>query len=194
MIKFRPLFDHVLIARKASEDRYGSIIIPDNAKEDMLEGTIEAVGRGICNSETGEWRPLDVAVGDRVLFGGKHMGTETKIENSPYLIARQNDLAAVILPSGDLRPFFDRVLVERDEGAKMIGSLYLPENAIEKTTLGKVIALGSGRILPSGVQLAWSFAVGDRILFGKFAGTDVKVEGKDVLILREEDVMGVVVP
>jgi chaperonin GroES len=192
MPNFRPLYDHCLISRKKSADKIGLIIIPDNAKEKMLEGTVLAVGQGIVNPQTGILRPADVKVGDRVLFASQYVGTDVKIEEKDLVVCRQNDLATVIAEDGTLRPMFDRLVVQRASGEKKIGSLYVPESAIQKTTEGTVLALGSGAILSSGVQMAWDFAVGDRILFGKYAGSEVKVDGKEMLILREDEVLGVV--
>ncbi len=192
MPNFRPLYDHVLISRKQAADRVGSIIIPDAHKEKMLEGTVLAVGQGIVNPQTGILRPADVKVGDRVLFGSQHVGTDVKIEDKDLVVCRQNDLATIVREDGTLAPLFDRLVVQRAEGVKQIGRIFVPDSAVTKTQEGIVVALGSGAILVSGKQMAWDIALGDRVLFGKYSGSEVKVDGKELLILREDDVLGVV--
>ena len=93
----------------------------------------------------------------------------------------------------NVRPLFDRLLVKRnDEPTKSKGGLFLPETAKEKPLEGTVLAAGSGRTSDEGKVTPLTVKVGDRILFGKYAGTEIKVEGEDRLILREEDVLGII--
>lgn len=92
-----------------------------------------------------------------------------------------------------LRPLYDRVLVKRlEEEEKTKGGIIIPDSAKEKPLQGKVIAAGNGKILESGKARALDVAAGDTVLFGKYSGTEVKVDGEDLLILREEDILGVV--
>lgn len=92
-----------------------------------------------------------------------------------------------------LRPLNDRVIVERaEEERTSAGGIVIPDSATEKPIQGKVIAVGKGKVLDSGKVRKLDVKKGDKILFGKFAGTEVKVEGTDYLVLREEDVMGVI--
>jgi chaperonin GroES len=94
-MKFRPLHDRVLLRRVAEESRTaGGIIIPDTAKEKPMEGEVVAVGPG-ARSEDGEIRPLDVRVGDRVLFG-KWSGTEIKLDGEELMIMKESDLMGII--------------------------------------------------------------------------------------------------
>ncbi len=91
-----------------------------------------------------------------------------------------------------IRPLFDRVLVKRvEESTRTAGGLYLPETAAEKPVEGIVLAVGSGRA-DGDKTTPLSVKVGDRVVFGKYAGTEIKVDGEDRLILREEDILGVV--
>ncbi len=91
-----------------------------------------------------------------------------------------------------LRPLHDRLLVKRiepEETAK--GGIIVPDTAKEKPQEGAVIAVGNGKILENGTRLEMSLREGDHILFGKYSGTEVKIEGEEYLILREEDVLAV---
>jgi chaperonin GroES len=92
-----------------------------------------------------------------------------------------------------VRPLFDRVLVKRnDEPTKTKSGLFLPETAKEKPIEGTILAVGSGRVGDDGKVTALSVSVGDRIIFGKYSGTEIKVDGEERLILREEDILGVI--
>jgi chaperonin GroES len=91
-----------------------------------------------------------------------------------------------------LRPLHDRVLVKRlHEESKTKGGLYIPDTAKEKPQEGKVVAVGAGRH-QDGKIIALDVKAGDRILFSKYGGTEVKLDGEDLLILREEDILGVI--
>ncbi len=92
-----------------------------------------------------------------------------------------------------IRPLHDRVVVERlDEERKSAGGIVIPDNVAEKPDQGEVIAVGKGRILEDGKVRPLDVKVGDRILFGKFSGQAVKVEGTEYLVMREDDIMGIV--
>ncbi|MFK7990150.1 MAG: co-chaperone GroES [Sandaracinaceae bacterium] len=92
-----------------------------------------------------------------------------------------------------IRPLHDRVLIQRvKEENKTKGGLIIPDTAKEKPIEGKVIAVGNGKVLDDGSVRSLEVKKGDRILFGKYSGTEVKIEGKEHLILREDDILGVV--
>ena len=92
-----------------------------------------------------------------------------------------------------IRPLHDRVVVRRKEEEKTsAGGIVIPDSAKEKPSRGEIIAIGSGRILDSGESRAVDVKVGDKVLFGKYAGTEVKVDDEDLIVLREEDIMGVI--
>ncbi len=92
-----------------------------------------------------------------------------------------------------LRPLSDRILVERvAEDEKTKGGLFIPDTAKEKPAEGKVVATGNGRMGEDGKLLAMDVKVGDRVLFSKYGGTEVKIDGIDYLIMRQDDVLGVV--
>jgi chaperonin GroES len=91
-----------------------------------------------------------------------------------------------------IRPLHDRIVVtriEEKEAAK--GGIIIPDTAKEKPQRGEVLAVGNGKILDDGKKLALDVKVGDKILFGKYTGTEIKIDGKDVLILREDEVLAV---
>ena len=92
-----------------------------------------------------------------------------------------------------LRPLSDRILVERvEEDEKTKGGIIIPDTAKEKPAEGKIVATGNGRMGEDGKLLPMDVKVGDRVLFSKFGGTDVKIDGVDYLILRQDDVLGVI--
>ena len=92
-----------------------------------------------------------------------------------------------------IRPLHDRVIVKReDEERKSPGGIVIPDSAAEKPIRGKVMAVGKGKILESGEVRPLDVKVGDHILFGKYSGTEVKVDGEEYLVMREEDVMAVI--
>jgi chaperonin GroES len=92
-----------------------------------------------------------------------------------------------------LRPLQDRILVQRvKEEEKTKGGIIIPDTATEKPIEGKVIAAGNGKLSEEGKRVALEVKKGDRILFGKYSGTEVKIEGEEYLIMREDDVFGVI--
>ncbi|MBS2032875.1 MAG: co-chaperone GroES [Deltaproteobacteria bacterium] len=92
-----------------------------------------------------------------------------------------------------IRPLQDRIIVKRmEEEEKTKGGIIIPDSAKEKPLEGKVIAAGNGKILEDGKVRPLDVKVGDRVLFGKYAGTEIKIEGEEHLMLREEDVLGVI--
>jgi chaperonin GroES len=92
-----------------------------------------------------------------------------------------------------LRPLQDRILVQRvEEEAKTKGGIIIPDTAKEKPAEGKVVAVGNGKVGEDGKRTALEVKKGDRILFGKYSGTEVKIEGEEYLIMREDDVLGVI--
>lgn len=92
-----------------------------------------------------------------------------------------------------LRPLHDRIVVKRtEEEEKTAGGIIIPDTAKEKPQQGKVIAVGNGKYMEDGKRSPLTVKEGDRILFSKYAGTDIKIEGEELLIMREDDVLAVV--
>ena len=91
-----------------------------------------------------------------------------------------------------IRPLHDRVIVKRfEEETTTPGGIVLPGSAAEKPSQGKVIAVGKGKQLDNGTVRALEVEVGDKVLFGKYAGNEVKVDGEDLIVMREEDILGI---
>jgi len=92
-----------------------------------------------------------------------------------------------------IRPLQDRVIVKRiEEEEKTKGGIIIPDTAKEKPQEGKVVAVGKGKITDEGKVIPLDVKAGDRILFGKYAGTEVKIDGEEHLIMREEDILGII--
>lgn len=93
----------------------------------------------------------------------------------------------------NIRPLHDRVVVKRMEEERTSAcGIVIPDSATEKPIRGEVIAVGNGKILDSGDQRGLDVKVGDKVLFGKYSGTEIKVEGEDLLVMREDDIMAVI--
>ena len=91
-----------------------------------------------------------------------------------------------------MRPLHDRVLVRRlEEGEQRQGGIIIPDSAKEKPQQAEVIAVGNGKLLDSGERAGIEVKAGDRILFGKYSGSDIKMEGQEYLILKEDEILGV---
>ena len=93
----------------------------------------------------------------------------------------------------NLKPLQDRILVQRvEEETTTKGGIIIPDSAKEKPAEGKVIAVGEGKVADDGKRVALEVKKGDRILFGKYSGTEVKIDGEEYLIMREDDVLGII--
>ena len=92
----------------------------------------------------------------------------------------------------NVRPLHDRIIVQRlEEGEQKIGGIIIPDTAKEKPQQGKVIAAGSGKVKDDGNRTPLDVKAGDRILFGKYSGQEIKLDGEEYLIMREEEILGV---
>ena len=93
----------------------------------------------------------------------------------------------------NIRPLHDRVVIRRmEEERTSAGGIVIPDSATEKPAQGEVVAVGNGKILDSGDTRPLDVKVGDKVLFGKYGGTEVKVEGEDLLVMREDDITAVI--
>ena len=93
----------------------------------------------------------------------------------------------------NIRPLHDRVVVRRTEEERTSpGGIVLPDGATEKPVQGEVLAAGNGKVMENGDVRPMDVKVGDTVLFGKFSGTEVKIDGEELLVMREEDIMGVI--
>jgi chaperonin GroES len=92
-----------------------------------------------------------------------------------------------------IRPLHDRVLVRRlEDEKKSPGGIVIPDTAAEKPMQGEIIAVGNGKVQENGEQRPLDVKAGDKVLFGKYSGTEVKVDGEELLVMREDDIMGVI--
>jgi chaperonin GroES len=92
-----------------------------------------------------------------------------------------------------MRPLHDRILVERvEEQEQRVGGIIIPDTAKEKPQQGRVVAVGKGRVTDKGEVVPLDVKTGDTVLFGKYAGTEIKIEGREYLIVREDEVLGIV--
>jgi chaperonin GroES len=92
-----------------------------------------------------------------------------------------------------IRPLHDRVIIKRmEEERKTAGGIVIPDSATEKPVRGKVIAVGNGKIMENGNIRPLEVKPGDVVMFGKYSGTEVKIDGEELLVMREEDIMGVI--
>jgi chaperonin GroES len=93
----------------------------------------------------------------------------------------------------NIRPLQDRVVIRRmEEERTSSGGIVLPDSATEKPVQGEVVAVGNGKVLDSGESRPLDVKVGDRVLFGKYSGTEVKIKDEDLVVMREDDIMGVI--
>ena len=92
----------------------------------------------------------------------------------------------------NVRPLHDRLLIRRIEEKETVkGGIIIPDTAKEKPQEGEVIAVGNGKVLENGTKVAMDVKAGDRVLFGKYSGTDIKIDGQEYLILREDEVLAI---
>jgi chaperonin GroES len=92
-----------------------------------------------------------------------------------------------------IRPLHDRVVIKRtEEDTTSAGGIVIPDSASEKPSKGEVVAVGNGKVLDSGEIRALDLKVGDKVLFGKYSGTEVKVDQQDLLVMREDDIMAII--
>jgi len=93
----------------------------------------------------------------------------------------------------NIRPLHDRLIVKRfEEEERTKGGIIIPDNAKEKPQQGEVIAVGNGKVLEDGKKLPLEVKKGDRVLFGKYSGSEIKIDGNEYLMMREEDILGVI--
>ena len=90
-----------------------------------------------------------------------------------------------------INPTGDRVIVRAISETQTKGGIFIPENATEKSSIGIIVAVGQGKTLKNGARQAINLKTGDKVLFGKYAGTEIKVNGEDLMVMREDDVIGI---
>jgi chaperonin GroES len=135
-----------------------------------------------------EWKVDDAKELDRVQ-NPDIIGTRCYRVLIRYLHLTLNYIKEILMK---IRPLHDRIVVKRvEEETKTAGGIVLPGSAAEKPSEGEVLAVGSGKPLDNGQVRALEVKVGDKVLFGKYSGTEVKVDGEQYIVMREEDIMGI---
>ena len=111
---------------------------------------------------------------------------------NPLLVANNTKETAEIMTT-NIQPLHDRVIIKRiDEGEQVRGGIIIPDTAKEKPQEGEVIAAGLGKYREDGSRQSLDVQVGDRVLFGKYGGSEIKIDGEDLLIIREDEILGVI--
>lgn len=186
-----PAGNHVLVrVAEAAEETSGGLILSSGAKEKPTHGEAVAVGDGKFLGG-GLKVPMAVKQGDTVLYG-KYGGTDVDYDGEKHTFLTQDDILCV-LEGGEyaaeaVRPIFDRVLVKRDEMPEESAGGIVLGKAGEKPTSGRVVAVGPGRLMENGETEPIEFQIGDAVMFGKYAGTEVAFRGEDYMLIRIADV------
>lgn len=182
----RLLDDRVCVRRDAEVTKIGLIHVPEIARKKPIEGIVTAVGlaKHLANGLT---RPLDVRVGDRVMFG-KYSGMEINGE----LVMREDDITGIVRDGG-IQLLQDRVALKQEEADKMIGRLHLPESARRKPRRGVVKYVGPGLRTRKGGFWPMDERIkpGATVIYHVYAGDDIELAGEELLIMRVMDLHAV---
>lgn len=187
-----PAGQNILVkVAEAQETTTGGLILSNTAKEKPTYGEAIEVGPG-RNYGNGVQVPMAIAKGDVVLYG-KYGGTDLDYDGDKHTIVTQDDILCKLsggeYKSSAVVPIFDRVLVKVDEAKEeTVGGIIMAKNASEKSTSGKVVAMGDGRFMENGETEPAAFSVGDTVLYGKYSGTEVVFDGEAFMLIRAADV------
>ena len=208
MTVFHPHGSRVLIKPDAAPDKTaGGIIIPETARDQKLElktGTVVSMGPGMfieSGPRSGERWPMpdgasalpDIRGKKVYYFANEGVATPLKIDDVLHEILRADNIDVYVNDDGEIVPLHDRVLVRRSAKTNRTASgIWLPDTAVEQGSEGTVVAVGTGKIKFGGAILELSVAIGDHVLFGKYAGTDLQVNGERLVVIRDEEVSCIV--
>lgn len=189
----QPASQNILVkVAEAAETTTGGLILSSGAKEKPTYGEAVEVGPGKYYGN-GVLIPMHVSKGDIVLYG-KYGGTDLDYDGDKHCMVTQDDILCK-LKNGEyaadaVEPIFDRLLVKIEESSETTTSgIILSKTAREKSTEGKVVAMGPGRFMENGEMEPSSFAVGDTVMYGKYAGTEVEFGGEEYMVIRVADVI-----
>lgn len=188
----QPASHNVLVKIAESPDTTsGGLILSGDAKEKPTYGEAVEVGPG-RNYGNGVKIPMAVEKGDFVLYG-KYGGTDVDYDGQKHTIVTQDDILCKLsggeYSSSAVIPIFDRVLIKVDEAKEeTMGGILVSKGAAEKSTSGKIVAMGEGRFMENGETEPAMFAVGDTVLYGQYAGTAVEFDGEDYMLVRTADI------
>ena len=180
---------------QVAEATAGGIYIPDNAKERPTQGQVVAAGPGRIHPETGLLIDIAVSVGESVLYG-KYDGTELKYNDEEHQLIKDDDV--LLKYNGkeatldNVTPVKDQVLVELPpKEATSMGGIIVstPDEKKKRPDNGKVVKVGPGRIAGNGVLMKPQVAPGDNVRLRDFGGSEIKLDGKDYLVVRAYDIL-----
>lgn len=175
----RPINDNVLVELDAREEAKGLIYVPEAHRRRPSFGTVVQAG------------PIaSVGIGDRVCFSPFATKDIERENGHHHVLLRDSELMAVV-KDGKLYPFGDRVALSIRKHEEKVGSIYLVDTHREPSYLADVIAIGPGRLMDNGSRLPMSVSVGDCVIIGEWAGTEVEFEGEVLRIVTEEEIVGV---
>jgi chaperonin GroES len=204
MTVFRPHGSRVLIKPEAPPEKSaGGIFIPETARDKKFElrtGTVIAMGEGFVietGVRSGERWPmpngksvLPDVLGKRVYyFANEGIATPIKIDGVLHEVLRADNVDAFVNDDGEIVPLHDRVMVKRAPSVtRSSGGIFLPATAQTQVSEGTVVAIGQGKIKFSGDVCPMSVSIGMRVMFGKYAGTDMAVGGELLVMIRDEEI------
>jgi chaperonin GroES len=204
-MSLQPLGARILVKRlPPPEQTRGGIYLL--GREYPTLGRIEAIGDGkktfgtgrqlVSTFHTGRVHLPEVVWGhlridDFINFHRDAIRQELTLDNDYIMLSREHCLASYGANMQNFRPLGDRVLIKPLDEVKQIGSIHVPDQAVERPVYGRVIAVGEGRFLGNGQYLPCDVQVGDKVLFGKFMGSEIKLDGEEHLLVREDDIMGI---
>jgi chaperonin GroES len=133
-----------------------------------------------------------INVGDYIMFHRDAIKQGYDLPDNRVLLSREHCLASYRGESMKaFRPLGDRVLIKRIDETKRVGSIHLPDQSVERPQYGIVVAVGMGRFTDNGQYLPCDVSIGDKVLFGKFMGSEIKLDGEEHLLVREDDILGI---
>ena len=187
----KPVGQNLLVkVAEAEEETAGGLILTTANQEKPTHGVAVAVGEGKFLA-SGTKVPVPVSPGDVVLYG-KYGGTDCDYDGVKHCFVTVDDVLCVLkdglMKADSVVPLFDRVLVKRDEAIEETSSGLVLGKTQEKPLSGVVVAAGPGRFMENGQTEPVEFSKGDRVMFGKYSGTDFKFEGVEYMFLRVSDV------
>lgn len=188
----QPAGQNILVKiAQAAETTSGGLILSSTAKEKPTYGEAVEVGPGRYFGN-GIQIPMMVNKGDVVLYG-KYGGTDVEYDGEKHVIVTQDDILCKLSAGEYLakscEPIYDRVLVKVEEAADETSSgIIISKTAQQKSTHGSIVAMGVGRFMENGETEPAAFGVGDTVLYGQYAGTEVEFEGVDYMLIRVADI------
>ncbi|CDF37263.1 unnamed protein product [Chondrus crispus] len=188
----QPAGQNILVkVAEAQATTTGGLILSSTAKEKPTYGEAVEVGPG-RHFGNGVKIPMAVNKGDFVLYG-KYGGTDVDYDGEKHTVVTQDDILCK-LSGGEYKPsavvpIFDRMLIKVDQAKEETGGgIIMARNTAEKATSGTVVALGEGRFMENGETEPAAFAVGEIVLYGKYAGTEVEFDGETYMLVRTADI------